>query len=99
MSRPALPAPYGWAKSFKRYWKVTRCPEPYLHDLGRLYRTHEQKGETKLKPMWTPRLYYSLARRLSPEVREAISHDLLEAMSHRTILIPVSYASLITRKE
>jgi hypothetical protein len=49
--------------------------------------------------MWTPRLYYSLARRLSPEVREAISHDLLEAMSHRTILIPVSYASLITRKE
>lgn len=74
-------------------------PRTLLHDLGRLYRVHRQPGEPDLKPMWTPRLYYTLARRLSQETIRDIGDDLIQSLSDQTILVPVSYASLVTRKE
>ena len=47
--------------------------------------------------MFTPRLYYTLARRLARETREEFAPRILAAMKH--VQIPVSYVSLITREE
>ena len=49
--------------------------------------------------MWTPRLFYTLARRLSVEARAQFGADLLALMHSGKVLIPVSIVSLITRKE
>lgn len=78
---------------------TNELPRTLLHDLGRLYRGHQQPGEKDLKPMWTPRLFYTMARRLSEATREELREPLMRAMTQHTILIPVSYASLVTRKE
>jgi hypothetical protein len=40
-----------------------------------------------------------MARRLSQETLNTIGYELVEVMAAHTILVPVSYASLITRKE
>jgi CRISPR-associated protein Csm1 len=78
--------------------KAGQVPRTLVHDLGRLERQHrDTRGDGKLKPMLTPRLYYTLARRLPKEVRERLGLRLLKAMND--ILIPVSYVSLATRKE
>jgi CRISPR-associated protein Csm1 len=76
-----------------------RMPRTLLHDLGRLYRSHRRKGGGELKPMWTPRIFYTMARRLSRETLDDVGYDLMKAMSNHIFLVPVSYASLITRKE
>ncbi len=74
-------------------------PRTLVHDLGRLERQHRERsnGGRQLKPMWTPRLYYTLARRVKKEVREQLAPRLFRALSD--ISIPVSYVSLATRKE
>ncbi len=76
-------------------------PRTLIHDLGRLHRQHalSQDGGVVLKPMWTPRLHYALARRLSQEMQERFNQRILSAMASQAILLPVSIASLITRKE
>ena len=79
--------------------EANEMPRTLLHDLGRLYRVHRQPAEKTLKPMWTPRIYYTMSRRLSQQTFAAIGYDLMKAMRKHTILVPVSYASLITRKE
>jgi hypothetical protein len=40
-----------------------------------------------------------MARRLSRETLDDVGYDLMKAMSNHIFLVPVSYASLITRKE
>jgi len=76
-------------------------PRTLIHDLGRLHRQHalSREGGIVLKPMWTPRLHYALARRLSREMQERFNQRILSAMASQAILLPVSIASLITRKE
>ncbi len=74
-------------------------PRTLIHDLGRLYRKNQIKRDHRLKPMWVPEVYYTLARRLKKEVRESVQENILAAFMGHTILIPVSYVSLITRKE
>jgi len=74
-------------------------PRTLIHDIGRLYRRHRVDRNGHLKPMWVPELYYTLARRLRKEVRETVQDDIFNAIAAQTILVPVTYVSLITRKE
>lgn len=75
-----------------------RVPRTLIADLGRMQRSH-RRPDGSLKPMWTPRLYYTLARRLNEETRKELEADLIAIMKGGNIMIPVSYVSLITRKE
>ena len=70
-----------------------------LADLGEVYRQHFSAHKKISNPMWTPRLYYTLSRRLSPDKFNEIGRKLLECMKEQKILIPVSITSLKTRKE
>ncbi len=70
-----------------------------VSDLGRLHRQHTDTRRKTLNPMWTPRLYYTLARRLDQQAFEQIGGDLISAMRGGKILFPVSVVSLATRKE
>jgi CRISPR-associated protein Csm1 len=73
-------------------------PSTLVYDLGRLERAHRDPTEKGgLKPMFTPRLYYTLARRLAQTTRENFTPRILKAMRH--VQIPVSYVSLSTREE
>lgn len=79
--------------------EAKRLPRGLLADLGQVYRQHRQEKNKKLNPMWNPRLYYSLSRRLSPETFQQIGRHLIDAMKEGKILVPVSITSLKTRKE
>jgi len=74
-------------------------PRTLIHDLGQLHRQRQPRRDAPLKPMWTPRLFYTMTRRLLKDVRERFKMPILKAMRGNAILIPVSYVSLITRKE
>ena len=82
---------------------ASRIPRGLVIDLGQVHRQHtinpRRKKTRKLQPMWTPRLHYTLARRLNKEALENFSPRLFQAMNSGLILIPVSIVSLITRKE
>jgi len=68
-----------------------------IYDLGRLYRSHlTAKGE--LKPIWTPRLYYTLVRRLTKEALSRYQNRLLRVIASGKVLVPVSITSLLIRE-
>ncbi len=68
-----------------------------IYDLGELYRVHlTSKGQ--LKPLWTPRLYYTLARRLSKEALHRYKDSLLQVIASGKVLVPVSITSLLMRE-
>lgn len=68
-----------------------------IYDLGSLFRQH-QGDDGKLRPMWTPRLYYTLARRLNTETRQIFQQDIFKVITSGKTLIPVSIASLSIRE-
>jgi CRISPR-associated protein Csm1 len=70
-----------------------------LADLGEVYRQHFSVQKKTSNPMWTPRLFYTLSRRLSPDKFNEIGRKLLDCIKDQKILIPVSITSLKTRKE
>jgi CRISPR-associated protein Csm1 len=88
-----------FAQSLQARVEAKQVPRTLIHDLGRLYRRHRQEKNGQLKPMWHPRLFYTLARRLPREVRDELLPDILCAIVQHTLLVAVSYVSLITRKE
>jgi|YNPMSStandDraft_1061717.scaffolds.fasta_scaffold00422_11 CRISPR-associated protein Csm1 len=68
-----------------------------IYDLGQLYRSHlTAKGE--LKPIWTPRLYYTLVRRLTKEALSRYQNRLLRVIASGKVLVPVSITSLLIRE-
>jgi hypothetical protein len=68
-----------------------------IYDLGELYRVHlTSKGQ--LKPLWTPRLYYTLARRLSKDALARYKDRLLQVIASGKVLVPVSITSLLIRE-
>jgi CRISPR-associated protein Csm1 len=68
-----------------------------IYDLGSLFRQHVGK-DGKLKPLWTPRLYYTLARRLSQRALQTHQQNLLKVVASGKTLVPVSIASLKIRE-
>ncbi len=72
-------------------------PKGIVYDLGALYRQHLTKNG-KLRPMWTPRLYYMVSRRIKPEIRDNYLKDLIRIITSRNVLVPVSIVSLLTRE-
>ncbi len=68
-----------------------------IYDLGRLFRQHRTK-DGKLRPTWTPQLYYTLARRLKPEMLEKHQENILKVISSGKTLVPVSITSLSIRE-
>jgi CRISPR-associated protein Csm1 len=75
-----------------------KIPRGLISDIGRLYRQHVSEEEG-LKPMWMPRLYYSLTRRLNKEVMQDIQAPFLEWFQGQRLLMPLSIVSLSMRKE
>lgn len=74
-------------------------PRGLIADLGEVYRQHTTENRGEMNPMWTPRLHYTLARRLDPQLTQRLGPRLVQAMRGGNILVPVSIVSLITRKE
>jgi len=78
--------------------EANKLPRGLIYDLGGIFRKHrDQTG--KLQPLWTPRLYYTLARRVNEDLRKELEGKLFRAISSRKILVPVSIASLLIREE
>ncbi len=78
----------GWVQQIE----TGKMPRSLIHDLGR----EAQKRDG----IFTPTLYYTLARRLrgwKSEQRQTFAQEVLDVLPD--IVVPVSYASLITRKE
>ncbi len=68
-----------------------------IYDLALLYRSHlTPKGQ--LKPLWTPRLYYTLVRRLTKEALSRYQNHLLRVIASGKVLVPVSIVSLLIRE-
>jgi CRISPR-associated protein Csm1 len=76
-----------------------KLPSGFVHDLGRIYRQHQNRFQNTLNPMWTPRLYYTLARRLTPEMRKKYTKRFIDSMKENHILMAVSIASLLKRED
>ena len=75
-------------------------PRSLIVDLGQVYRQHATPGHARpTNPMWTPRLYYTMARRLKRPAFDRLGSNLIATMRGGNILFPVSVVSLSTRKE
>jgi len=68
-----------------------------IYDLGGLFRQHKDRNG-KLRPTWSPQLYYTLARRLKPELRREFEEDIFKVIASGKTLVPVSIASLSIRE-
>lgn len=96
-------ASFEWLQKEAERWvaaidaKPQELPGGLIYDLGGLFRQHRTK-DGKLRPMWTPRLYYTLARRLKPEVRQKFEQTIFKAITSCKTLVPVSIASLFIRE-
>ena len=82
-----------WTESIEK----KDLPSGLIYDLGGLFRQHRMK-DGKLCPTWTPQLYYTLARRLKPEMREKHQENIFKIITSRKTLVPVSITSLSIRE-
>ncbi len=77
-----------------------KIPRSFIYFLMRLHDQHFPKEE-KQNPMWVPKFYYALARRVSQEVMADpelnLQENVTRFMPH--IRIPSSYVSLKMRRE
>lgn len=89
-----------FAKELAKRVEDNQVPRSFVHFLRRLHDQHFPEDDAQ-DPMWIPKFHYTAARRISKEVLADADLKLLtnvpEMMEH--IRIPVSYVSLITRKE
>jgi|GEM_PF-5098638 len=74
-------------------------PRGLLADLGEVERQHAPRLGQPRNVLWTPRLRYALARRLSPAARTKFWPEIFAFMREGRIAVPVSIVSLATRKE
>ncbi len=81
-----------------KWLESDKIPRTLVHDLGQMKRVRD-KTTDELKPLYSPRLHYTLTRRVrDEEVRKALlESSIINKLKH--IMLPVSYVSLITRKE
>ncbi len=84
---------YRWVKAIDE----KKLPGGLIYDLGGMFRQHRDRSG-KLRPMWTPRLYYTLARRLKAEARQEFEEDIFNVIASGKTLVPVSIASLSIRE-
>lgn len=86
------------ASDLEKEIKENNFPRGLIADLGRVNRQYyPTKGP--VNPMWTPRLFYTLARRLNRNTFDSFGKKLISTMRGGKIHVPVSIVSLITRKE
>ena len=80
-------------------WVEEDIPHGLIHDLGRMSRSHLATKDEE-KPLFSPRLYYTLTRRLQRRDRKD-REKMIKQVWHNLsdIVAPVSYASLRLRKE
>jgi CRISPR-associated protein Csm1 len=82
-------------------WIAQEVPRGLLYDLGRMGRSYTETCQEE-RVLFTPRLYYTVVRRLrtwEKKRRQAFAKQVLYALQHHDITVPVSYVSLSTRKE
>lgn len=95
-------ASFQWLLDLAEEWALAitekrELPSGLIYDLGSLYRQHRAK-DGKLQAMWTPRLYYTLARRLKQETRKKYEENIFKTITSGKTLAPVSIASLLIRE-
>jgi CRISPR-associated protein Csm1 len=96
---------FEWLKQEAERWiegiESMQLPSGLIYDLGGLFRQHRTK-DGKLQPMWTPRLYYTLARRLKPDAlkdqEDPFQKSIFKIIASGKTLVPVSIASLSIRE-
>jgi CRISPR-associated protein Csm1 len=82
-------------------WVARDVPRGLIHDLGQMGRSYAVTKEGE-KPLFTPRLHYTMIRRLqgwNAQDRERLTRQVFTALKNHDIIVPVSYASLSTRRE
>ncbi|MEM4204197.1 MAG: type III-A CRISPR-associated protein Cas10/Csm1, partial [Candidatus Methanomethylicaceae archaeon] len=82
-----------WSGAIER----REIPSGFIYDLGSLFRQHSDP-EGRLRPLWTPQLYYTLARRLKKEAKAKYQQGIFEAIRSRKVLFPISITSLTIRE-
>jgi CRISPR-associated protein Csm1 len=95
-------ASFQWLLDLAQEWALAikekkELPSGLIYDLGGLYRQHRTK-DGKLQAIWTPRLYYTLARRLKQEARRKYEDNIFKTIASGKTLAPVSIASLLIRE-
>jgi hypothetical protein len=95
-------ASFRWLLDLAKEWALAirenkELPSSLIYDLGGLYRQHRAK-DGRLQAMWTPRLYYTLARRLKKDLRDKYEGNIFKTITSGKILAPVSIASLLIRE-
>jgi len=88
-----------WANKWAEEIENKQLSSGLIYDLGAIFRQHLDKEKEKLNPMWTPRLYYTLVRRMKPEMLKQHEHAIIQSIVSQKVLVPVSIASLMIRKE
>ena len=68
-----------------------------IYDLGRLFRQH-RRTDGKLKPLWTPQLFYTLSRRVNKDTLDSLKNDLFKLFESGKTLVAVSITSLKMRE-
>lgn len=87
----------GQANAWTESIESKDLPSGLIYDLGGLFRQHHMK-DGKLRPTWTPQLYYTLARRLKPDMREKYQENIFKVIASRKTLVPISITSLSIRE-
>ena len=88
---------FTFGKDLVRYVEENQVPRTFIHFLLRLYNQYLEENREE-KPLWTPKFFYALARRVEDaEVKAKLIERVPILIKH--IRLPLWYASLITRKE
>ncbi|MBT9142118.1 MAG: CRISPR-associated protein Cas10/Csm1 [Syntrophomonadaceae bacterium] len=88
-----------FAQELQRLVEQEKVPRGLLHDLEHLHRLYYQNSNGERKPLLTPALYYTMARRLKMELCQEILPRVLIHIKNDSLHSLLSYVILATRKE
>lgn len=88
-----------FARRLSKHVTEAEIPRGLLHDLGRLHQLYSQNQNKDEKPLLTPALYYTMVRRLKPELCQEILPEILEQIRVGCFKPLIQYILLATREE
>ena len=88
-----------FASKLSKLVEERKVPRGLLHDLGKLHQLYWENQNGERKPLLTPALYYTMVRRLRPELCAEIMDDILDQIKGDSLKPLISYILLATREE